>query len=83
MKRLWLPVAGVLAAASCATSDAPPTPSGGNGNNGAVQLSPAVIAQMESLIAEKTARTPAQRKIFALRYGEARSVESIAASSRS
>src|SRR5580765_2380756 len=59
MKRLWLPLVAVFAAAGC-SSDAPsPTP-GGKGN---VQLSPAVIAQMEALIAEKSARTPAQRKI--------------------
>lgn len=60
MKRLWLPVALGLAGMAGCSSDAP-TPTPGDSND--VQLSPAVIAQMESLIAEKTARTPAQRKI--------------------
>jgi subtilisin-like proprotein convertase family protein len=61
MKRLWLPVAvGLVGMAACSTDAPPPTP--GNGDSD-VQLSPAVIAQMESLIAEKSARTPAQRKI--------------------
>jgi subtilisin-like proprotein convertase family protein len=60
MKRLWLPVAaGVIAAAGCSTDT--PSPQAGS-NNGDV-LSPAVIAQMESLIAEKSARTATQRKI--------------------
>src|SRR5262245_26444634 len=59
MKRLWLPVAAaVLAAAGCST-DAPTT----NPDDGEPQLSPAVIAQMEQLLAEKAARTPAQQKI--------------------
>jgi subtilisin-like proprotein convertase family protein len=60
MKRLWLPVAvGLVGMAGC-SSDAPTSnPPGGN----EMELSPAVIAQMESLIAEKSARTPTQRKI--------------------
>jgi subtilisin-like proprotein convertase family protein len=59
MKRFWLPVAvGVITAAGC-SSDAPSTPTPDDD----VQLSPQVIDQMERLIAEKTARTPAQRKI--------------------
>lgn len=59
MKRFWLPVAvGVITAAGC-SSDAPSTPNPGDD----AQLSPQVIDQMERLIAEKTARTPAQRKI--------------------
>jgi subtilisin-like proprotein convertase family protein len=62
MKRLWLPVAAGVLAAGCASDTSSPTP-GGSTNNGEPQLSPAVIAQMESLIAEKTARTPAQKKI--------------------
>jgi len=60
MKRLWLPVVIGLAGMAACSSDAPtPTPSG----NDDVQLSPGVMAQMESLIAEKAARTPAQRKV--------------------
>jgi subtilisin-like proprotein convertase family protein len=59
MKRLWLPVAAaVLAAAGC-SSDAPST----NPDDGEPQLSPQVIAQMEAILAEKAARTPAQQKI--------------------
>src|ERR1044071_9479497 len=59
MKRLWLPVAAaVLAAAGCST-DAPST----NPDDGEPQLSPQVIAQMEAILAEKAARTPAQQKI--------------------
>src|SRR5690242_14320052 len=60
MKRLWLPVAvGLVGMAGC-SSDAPTSnPPGGN----EMELSPAVMAQMESLIAEKSARTPTQRKI--------------------
>ena len=59
MKRLWLPVAvGLVGIAGCST-DAPTSNPGGND----MELSPAVIAQMESLIAEKSARTPTQRKI--------------------
>lgn len=60
MKHLWIPVvAGLIGMAGCSTDAPMPTP----GDSGGVQLSPAVIAQMESLIAEKSARTPAQRKI--------------------
>jgi subtilisin-like proprotein convertase family protein len=59
MKRLWLPVAAaVLAAAGC-SSDAPTT----NPDDGEPQLSPQVVAQMEAILAEKAARTPAQQKI--------------------
>jgi subtilisin-like proprotein convertase family protein len=59
MKRLWLPVAAaVLAAAGCST-DAPTT----SPDDGEPQLSPAVIAQIEQLLAEKAARSPAQQKI--------------------
>jgi subtilisin-like proprotein convertase family protein len=59
-KHLWVPIAvGLVAAAGCSTSA--PTPSPGDDLD--VALSPSVIAQMESLIAEKSARTPAQRKI--------------------
>ena len=61
MKRTWLPVvAGLLAAAGCSTSapSSSPTPS-----DEGTQLSASVIAQMESLIAEKHARTPAQKKL--------------------
>lgn len=59
MKRLWLPVAiGLVGMAGC-SADAP-TPNPGAND---IELSPAVMAQMESLIAEKSARTPAQRKI--------------------
>jgi subtilisin-like proprotein convertase family protein len=61
MKRLWLPVAvGVLAAAGCST-DAPT--SSNPDDDDSAQLSPSVIAQMQSLLAEKAARSPAQRKI--------------------
>lgn len=60
MKRLWFPVAAGLLAGAC-SSDAP-TPST-SGDNDQPQLSPAVISQMEALIAEKQARTPAQKKI--------------------
>src|SRR5262245_1045511 len=59
MKRLWLPVAVSVAAAAGCSSDAPTQ----NPDDGNQQLSPQVIAQMESLIAEKSARTSAQRKI--------------------
>jgi hypothetical protein len=60
MKRLWLPVAvGVLTAAGC-SSEAPDTP---NPDDGSAELSPTAIAQIESLLAEKAARTPIQRKI--------------------
>jgi subtilisin-like proprotein convertase family protein len=59
MKRHWVPlVVGVLAIAGCSSDPPAPSPDGND-----VQLSPSVIAQMESLIAEKSARTPAQRKI--------------------
>jgi subtilisin-like proprotein convertase family protein len=59
MKRLWLPVAAaVLAAAGCST-DAPTT----SPDDGEPELSPAVIAQIEQLLAEKAARSPAQQKI--------------------
>ncbi len=61
MKRLWLPVAIGLAGMVGCSSDAPAPPP--SGNNDDVQLSPGVMAQMESLIAEKAARSPAQRKI--------------------
>ena len=62
MKRLWLPVAvGVLTAAGCSSDSAAPAPNTGDNND--VALSPQVIAQMDALIAEKAARTPAQRKI--------------------
>src|ERR1700712_694740 len=61
MKRLWLPVAvGLLTAAGCSSDSAAPTPTQ---NDTDVVLSPSVIAQMDALIAEKAARTPAQRKI--------------------
>ena len=59
MKRLWLPVSvGLVGMAGCST-DAPTPDPGGH----AVELSPVVMAQMESLVAEKAARTPTQRKI--------------------
>lgn len=64
MKRIWYPVvftaATALATAPGCGSPGPQPPADDGGN---VQLSPAVMAQMESLIAEKAARTPAQRKI--------------------
>ncbi|HEX7840292.1 MAG TPA: S8 family serine peptidase [Kofleriaceae bacterium] len=60
MKRLWYPVAFAAAAAAGCGSDGPQLTPGGGGD---VHLSPAVMAQMESLIAEKAARTPVQRKI--------------------
>jgi len=53
MKRLWLPVAIGLAGMVGCSSDAPTPPPSGNDD---VQLSPGVMAQMESLIAEKAAR---------------------------
>jgi hypothetical protein len=62
MKRLWLPVAvGVLAAAGCSSDSA--APSGNPTDDGDVALTPQVVAQMDALIAEKQARTPAQKKI--------------------
>jgi len=62
MKRLWLPVAvGMLAAAGCSSDSA--APSSNPTDDGDVALSPQVIAQMDALIAEKQARTSAQRKI--------------------
>jgi hypothetical protein len=61
MKRLWLPVAvGVLTAAGC-SSDAPSTPT--PDDDDAAELSPTAIAQIESLLAEKAARSPTTRKI--------------------
>jgi len=60
MKRLWLPVAVGALAAGCA-SDSPQPPSSSSDGNAA--LSPEVMAQIDSLILEKAARTPAQRKI--------------------
>jgi subtilisin-like proprotein convertase family protein len=61
MKRTWLPVAvGLLTAAGC-SSDAP-APNVSDDDDG-TQLSPAAISQIESLIAAKAQRTPAQRKI--------------------
>jgi subtilisin-like proprotein convertase family protein len=59
MNRLWLPVAILAGMAGCSSNAPTPTPS----DNDDVQLSPGVMAQMESLIAEKAARTPAQRKV--------------------
>lgn len=60
MKRLWLPIAvSLLTAVGCSTDAPPPQP----GNDSDVQLSPSVIAQMESLLREKAARTPVQHKI--------------------
>jgi subtilisin-like proprotein convertase family protein len=76
MKRFWLPVAaGLLAAAGCAGDTATSSPSGTNNNNpgGGPQLSSAVIQQMEALIQEKQARSPAQRKISsALLYAKSK-----------
>ena len=61
MKRLWLPVAvGLLTAAGCSSDSAAPAPTPGDSD---VVLSQSVINQMDTLIAEKAARTPAQRKI--------------------
>jgi hypothetical protein len=61
MKRLWLPVAvGVFAAAGC-SSEAPDTQN--PDDEGTAELSPDAIAQIESLLAEKAARTPALRKV--------------------
>ena len=63
MKRLWLPIAvGVVTAAGCGADAPTPTADPGN-NNGDVQLPPAVMAQMDALLGQKAARTPAQRKI--------------------
>jgi Subtilase family/Proprotein convertase P-domain len=63
VKRLLLPTTvGFLAVAGCSSdgADAPTTP--GDPDTGAV-LSPSAIAQIDALIREKEARTPAQRKI--------------------
>jgi subtilisin-like proprotein convertase family protein len=61
MKRLWLSVAvGALAAAGCSSEEAP---EGQDPDESGAELSPTAIAQIESLLAEKAARTPALRKI--------------------
>src|SRR5262245_60021577 len=69
VKRLGLPVAvGVLVAGGCSSNSVDP-PSG-NPDEGAV-LAPSAIAQIEALLKEKEARTPAQRKIAsALLYAQ-------------
>src|SRR5262249_60132324 len=58
MKRLCL-VFAAATAVGCGSLEAQPS----NGGAEDVQLPPAVTAQMETLIAEEAARTPAQRKI--------------------
>src|ERR1043165_1670658 len=59
--RLLLPLgAGILGAAGCSSDMADPPPS--SSDPGAT-LSPQAIAEIEALIREKEARTPAQRKI--------------------
>ena len=64
MNRLWvvLVVGAVCFACSGPVPSTPLAPSTPEDDVG-VGLSPSVIAQMEGLIAEKAARTPAQRKI--------------------
>ena len=68
MKRLCLIVFAAATAVGCGSHEAQPSNGGdetqpSNGGDKDVQLPPAVTAQMEALIAEKAARTPAQRKI--------------------
>jgi len=71
MKRLMLPAAiGILMAAGCGTdgddpvADPPAPPANPGATPGTnTALSPSVIAQMEALVQDKAARTPAQRKI--------------------
>jgi subtilase family protein/proprotein convertase P-domain-containing protein len=60
MRLLWYPVLFAAATAVGCGSVGPQPPSGGDGD---VHLSEAAVAQMETLIAEKVARTPAQRKM--------------------
>src|SRR5262249_19766104 len=69
MKRLCLIVFAAVAAAGCGSHEAQPSNDGSsheaqpsNGGDQGSQLPPAVTAEMEGLIAEKAARTPAQRK---------------------
>src|SRR5437868_5907472 len=65
MKRLALFIAtGALAVSACADPIAPPPDqTGSGGDDSQVQLPATAVAQIEALIAEKAARTPAQRKI--------------------
>jgi subtilisin-like proprotein convertase family protein len=58
MKRFWslFMVAG-LAAGGCSAPESPPS------DEGNAQLSPAAAAQIETLLAEKAARSPAERKM--------------------
>jgi subtilisin-like proprotein convertase family protein len=61
MKRLWLLLAsGLMTAAACGAPDTPTAPGTGDSS---VELPASAVAQIESLLAEKAARTPAQRKI--------------------
>jgi subtilisin-like proprotein convertase family protein len=58
MKRFWsLFVVAGLAAGGCSPPESPPS------DEGNAQLSPAAAAQIETLLAEKAARSPAERKL--------------------
>ncbi len=63
MKRLLLPVGVGILAAACSTGPGGPTQAPDEPDTGSTELSASAIAQIESLIQEKAARTPAQRKI--------------------
>src|SRR5215510_2228569 len=60
MKRFWYLLVFAAATAVGCGSNGPQPATGGDGD---VQLPPPVMAQMEELLAEKAARTPAQRKM--------------------
>jgi len=62
MKRLLLALTAAAIAAAPGCSSAPPPAPTGN-PQAATSLPPSAVSQIESLLAEKAARTPAQRKI--------------------